>query len=182
MKNKIIKRTLLALFWIVIIVGACIFPYPALFMWNSLPKQPELSVSEKRYFDKLKREQPWSEIGRMYINLDSLGQDIMERNRLIDFSSKYSYTISLATENITFYFANNTQEHAFTIAKHVRDSICFRSSHLINIEVVIEYNHPIEKSGNSDKYKYYKFDLNKDSISLGHNYINVPISDEKENH
>ncbi len=47
MKKKIIKRTLLVLLWTVIIIGACIFPYPALFMANSLPKQPELSTNEK---------------------------------------------------------------------------------------------------------------------------------------
>ena len=173
MKKKIIKRTLLVLLWTAIIIAIYIFPYPAIFMANSLPKQPELSTSEKKYFEKL-RKQSWNEIDRMYMNIDSLGRDIMIRNIPIDFSSKYIYTISLGTEDTIFYFNNNTQEHAFTIAKYVRDSICFKSPNLANIEVVIEYNHPTEKSGNSDKYKYYKFDLHKDSISLGHNYIIMP--------
>lgn len=57
-KRRIINRVLWTLFGIVFFIGVCIFPYPALFMYNSIPKQPELSVSEKRYFDKLKKEQP----------------------------------------------------------------------------------------------------------------------------
>lgn len=72
MKKKIIKRTLLVLLWTVIIIGACIFPYPGLFMANSIPKQPELSISEKKYFEKLKKEQSWNKIDRMYVNVDSL--------------------------------------------------------------------------------------------------------------
>ena len=165
MKKKIIKRTLLVLLWTVIIIGACIFPYPALFMANSLPKQPELSTNEKNYFDRLKKEMPWSKISRMYMNIDSLGEDIMIRNIPIDFSSKYTYTISLTTENVACYYANYTPKNAETIAKQIKDSICLNSPNLIEIYISITYKDTIEDS-RKGMYRLYQFSQHGDSLNL----------------
>jgi len=115
MKKKIIKKILLTILGIAILIAICIFPYPALFMANSLPKQPEVSASEKRYFDKFRREHPWNEINRMYINVDSLERDIMIRNIPIDFSSKYRYTIEFITEDTACYYENYTPQVLFAL-------------------------------------------------------------------
>ena len=165
-KRKIIKRILVALIWTAIIIGACIFPYPALFMGHSLPKQPELSLNEKFFFDKLKKEHPWSEIGRTYINIDSLGEDIMIRDIPIDFLSQYRYTIEFSTEDSTFYLANNSQKQAITFAEYIWDSICFKSSYLTEMNISIRYRHPIDKSGNSNTHQFYQFLVKKDSLYL----------------
>lgn len=130
-KRTIIRRVPWAILGIALFIGVCIFPYPALFSGNSLPKQPELSPSEKQYFDKFKNDNPWNEIGRMYVNVDSLGQDIMVKNRPIDFSNKYRYTLSLETEDTACYFANYTPESGAYFAKYIKDSICLNSPHLI---------------------------------------------------
>lgn len=167
MQNRtIIKIVLWIILGIVLFIGVCIFPYPALFMGNSLPKQPKLSSSEMRYFDKLKKENPWSKISRMYINVDSLGQDIMVRNIPIDFSSKFIYTIRFWTEDTVFYFANNSSKQALSFAKYIKDSICFNTPNLIEIDLSIRYDAPNDKSGNSDLHEFYQFLLDKDSLYL----------------
>lgn len=165
MKKKIIKRVLVALIWTVIIIGVCIFPYPALFMGHSIPKQPELSRSEKFFFDKLKKEYPWSEIDRMYTNVDSLGEDIMIRDIPIDFSSKYRYGILFSTEDTACYYANCTFQSAVCFAKYIKDSICLNSSNLIGIGMAITYNDTIEDS-RKGMSQYYKFLLKEDSLYL----------------
>lgn len=165
MKKKIIKRILLALLWIAIIIGACIFPYPALFMGNSLPKQPKLSISEKKYFDRLKREQPWSKIERMYFNVDSVGESIHQRIP-IDFNSKYLYYIQFITKDSTFYFANNSREYAIAFAQYIKDSICLNSPHLIEINIDITYKKIIDEISERNQHDYYDFTVCKDSIHL----------------
>ena len=164
-KRKIIKRILVALIWTVIIIGVCIFPYPALFMGHSLPKQPELSRSEKFFFDKLKKEYPWSEIERMYTNVDSLGKDIMIRDIPIDFSSKYRYDILFSTEDTACYYANCTLQSAVCFAKYIKDSICLNSPNLIDIGIAIEYNDTIPDS-RKDMFECYKFLHKGDSLYL----------------
>ena len=156
---------MVALIWTAIIIGACIFPYPALFMGHSLPKQPELSLNEKFFFDKLKKEHPWSEIGRMYINIDSLGEDIKIRNIPIDFLSQYRYTIEFITEDTTCYYANYTLQSAVCFAKYIKDSVCSNSPHLVKIEIIITYNDTIEDSRN-DMFQYYEFLPKGDSVYL----------------
>ena len=179
MKKKIIKRIPSALIWTAIIIGACIFPYPALFMGHSLPKQPELSLNEKFFFDKLKKEHPWSEIGRMYINIDSLGNEIWIHDIPINFNSKYVYCICLETRDSTFYSANCTQESALALAKHIKDKICLNSMHLFGIEVDIKYIDTNENSGKG-MYELYQFYIKEDSIKLKKKMNLILWEEEKE--
>ncbi len=165
MKKKIIKRTLLVLLWTVIIIGACIFPYPGLFMANSIPKQPELSINEKKYFEKLKKEQSWNKIDRMYVNVDSLGEDIMIHNIPIDFSSQYRYAIEFITEDTTCYYANCTFSSAVCFANYIKDSICLNSQNLIEIGIAITYEDTI-KDSRRGTFQYYKFFPQGDSLYL----------------
>lgn len=165
MKKKVVNIVLWSIFGITLFVGVCIFPYPALFMGNTLPKQPELSPSEKQYFDKLKKENSWNEIGRMYVNVDSFGQDIMIKNRPIDFSNKYRYTLSLETEDTACYYANYTPESGAYFAEHIKDSICLNSPHLIEIYIDIAYRDTIKDSRNG-MFRVYQFLCQEDSLYL----------------
>ena len=179
MKKKIIKRTLLVLLWTVIIIGVCIFPYPALFMANSIPKQPELSLHEKLFFDSLKKEQPWSKIRRMYSNIDSLGNEIWIHDIPINFNSQYVYCICLATQDSTFYSANCTRESALALAKHIKDRICLNSMHLFGIEVDIKYIDTNENSGKG-MYELYQFYIKEDSIKFKKKMNLILWEEEKE--
>lgn len=165
-KRTIIKRILWVVFGIILFIGVCIFPYPALFMVNSIPKQPELSTNEKKYFEGLKKEQSWSNINRTYMNVDSLGKGIMVRNIPIDFLSNYRYSIVFSTEDTLFYFSNNSSKQALQFAKYINDSICLNSINLIEIDLSIRYNNPIDKSGNGDMHGFYQFITARDSIYL----------------
>lgn len=166
MKKKIIIiKNLLSILGIIIFIAICVFPYPALFMANSLPKQPELSINEKKYFEKLKKEQSWNKIDRMYVNVDSLGEDIMIRNIPIDFSSKYRYGILFSTEDTACYYANCTFQSAVCFAKYIKDSICLNSQNLIGIGMAITYEDTI-KDSRRGMSQYYKFLPQGDSLYL----------------
>lgn len=164
-RRKIIKRILVTLFWTAIIIGVCIFPYRILFMGHSIPQQPELSLIEKRYFNKLKREQPWSEIDRMYFNLDSLGRSIWIRDIPIDFSSPYRYTIKFITNDTAFYYANSTFQKAVCFGKYIKDSVCVNSPYLSKMIIIIAYEDTIKNSRNG-MLQYYEFLSQNDSLYL----------------
>lgn len=176
-KRKIIKRILVAVLWIAIIVGACIFPYPALFMGHSLPRQPNLSVNEKLFFDQLRKEYSWSEISRMYCNIDSIGEEIWIHDIPIDFKARYVYCIRLETQDTLIYYANSTQENALAMAKYIKDSICFNSPQLFGIEIDIKYKDAMEDSRNS-MYRYYQFYHKKDSMILKKKMSLIPWEEE----
>lgn len=159
------KRALLVLLWTAIIIAICIFPYPALFMGNSLPKQPKLSISERKYFEKLKKEQPWNEINRMYANVDSTGMSIHQPIP-IDFDSEYLYYIQFVTKDSSFYFDNNLQGNALAFAQYIKDSICQNSPYLIEIEIDITYKKIIDELSERNQHKYYQFLVKKDSLYL----------------
>lgn len=164
-QSSIINRVMWIIFGIMLFIGACIFPYPALFMSNSLPRQPELSKNEVRYFEQLKKEHLWSDISRMYINVDSLGQDVMIKNKPVDFSTKYRYSAEFLTKDSLLYYAHNTLESAVEFAKYIKDSICIESYYLVEIRIIITYKDTIEDSRNG-MFEFYQFKIIKNSLYL----------------
>ena len=139
------KNILRVVIWILIlsfvVICVCYFSWAALF--RPVPgNQPELSVKEKEYFNKMEGKEGWEYVRRNVYNIDKSGESLHQR--LVDLNKDYAYMFRTKINDSTTFFSlpNKTED---TIALHLYNHIIQKSPQLKKIIIIFNYEEDLNE-------------------------------------
>ena len=151
------KNILRVVIWILIlsfvVICVCYLSWAALFR-PAPGNQPELSIKEKEYFNKMEGKEGWEYVRRNIYNIDKSGESLHQR--LVNLNKNYAYMLCVEIEDsVTFYSLPSKTED--TIALHLYNHVIVRTPKLKKIVILFEYEEWLnERSslGHSRKSEY----------------------------
>ena len=131
--------------WILILsfVVICVSYLSWAALFRPVPgNQPELSVKEKEYFNKMEGKEGWDYVRRSVYNIDKSGESLHQR--LVDLDKDYAYMFrTKINDSITFFSLPNKTED--TIALHLYNHIIHKSPRLKKIIIIFNYEEDLNE-------------------------------------
>ena len=139
------KNILRVVIWILILsfVVICVSYLSWAALFRPVPgNQPELSVKEKEYFNKMEGKEGWDYVRRSVYNIDKSGESLHQR--LVDLDKDYAYMFrTKINDSITFFSLPNKTED--TIALHLYNHIIHKSPRLKKIIIIFNYEEDLNE-------------------------------------
>ena len=139
------KNILRFAIWILIlsfvVICVCYLSWAALFR-PAPGNQPELSIKEKEYFNKMEGKEGWEYVRRNVYNIDKSGESLHQR--LVDLNKDYAYMFRTKINDSTTFFSlpNKTED---TIALHLYNHIIHKSPQLKKIIIIFNYEEDLNE-------------------------------------
>ena len=149
-----------------VVICVCYLSWAALF--RPVPgNQPELSIKEKEYFNKMEGKEGWEYVRRNVYNIDKSGESLHQR--LVNLNKDYAYMFrTKINDSTTFYSLPNKTED--TIALHLYNHTIHKSPQLKKIIIIFNYEEDLDERasiGHSRKSEYAV--RGKKLVKLKHN-------------
>ena len=139
------KNILRVVIWILILsfVVICVSYLSWAALFRPVPgNQPELSVKEKEYFNKMEGKEGWDYVRRSVYNINKSGESLHQR--LVDLDKDYAYMFrTKINDSITFFSLPNKTED--TIALHLYNHIIHKSPRLKKIIIIFNYEEDLNE-------------------------------------
>ena len=139
------KNILRVVIWILILsfVVICVSYLSWAALFRPVPgNQPELSVKEKEYFNKMEGKEGWDYVRRSVYNINKSGESLHQR--LVDLDKDYAYMFrTKINDSITFFSLTNKTED--TIALHLYNHIIHKSPRLKKIIIIFNYEEDLNE-------------------------------------
>ena len=124
-----------------VVICVCYLSWAALF--RPVPgNQPELSIKEKEYFNKMEGKEGWEYVRRNVYNIDKSGESLHQR--LVNLNKDYAYMFrTKINDSTTFYSLPNKTED--TIALHLYNHTIHKSPQLKKIIIIFNYEEDLNE-------------------------------------
>ena len=124
-----------------VVICVCYLSWAALFR-PAPGNQPELSIKEKEYFNKMEGKEGWEYVCRNVYNIDKSGESLHQR--LVDLNKDYAYMSRTKINDSTTFFSlpNKTED---TIALHLYNHIIHKSPQLKEIIIIFNYEEDLNE-------------------------------------